>query len=306
MDSILTVTLNPSIDQSTTVDCVVPEDKLRCTEPRLDPGGGGVNVSRALRHLGGDTTALVAVGGLTGDVLVGLLRDEQVPVAPVRVAGQTRINLHVEEASGAQYRFNLPGPTLNEADLVRLLDALAAFRPAPAWVVLSGSLPRGIEPAAAARLVRQAKDVGARCIVDTSGEALAAALSEGVFLCKPNLRELGSLVGASNLDYRSAADAARELIATRRTELALVSMASDGALLVSETEAVHVRPPAVTALSRVGAGDSALAGMALSLARGEPPACAARFAVACGTAAVLRAGTQLCHADDVQAILARM
>ena len=173
---ILTVTLNPALDLTTSAPRVVPDDKLRCTAPRFDPGGGGINVSRAIRAMGGDSTALVALGGATGTRLAGLLADAGLPLLTLPAPGETRQSVTVDDqALGRQYRFVMPGPEWSDADVEAALQAAVdALRP-DALLVLSGSNPPGVPAGFAARLAERLQGSGARLVVDTSGEALAMA-----------------------------------------------------------------------------------------------------------------------------------
>lgn len=147
MQSIVTLTLNPSLDISSSVDAVVPEHKLRCKEPLYEPGGGGLNVSRAIFKLGGQSLACYLAGGHTGTMLQGLLDSEALSHQPIAIAGRTRESFSIyEESSTQQYRFNMPGPTISEVECQQMLDTLASISPAPAYWVVSGSLPPGVPP----------------------------------------------------------------------------------------------------------------------------------------------------------------
>jgi 6-phosphofructokinase 2 len=307
MPTIATVTFNPSVDESTTVERVVSEHKMRCEHPRYDPGGGGINVARAMRRLGCDAIAVYPSGGPTGALLDALLDSEGVPRRSVAIAGTTRINLHVEEtASGAQFRFNMPGPELAECEWRACLDAVRSLSPPPEWVVGSGSLPPDAPPDLFAQLAGVARDLGARCVVDTSGEPLRLALAAGVFLVKPNRREIGQLVCREVVSVDDAAVAARQIVREGSAAVVVVSMAADGVLAVDAAGAWRCVPPPVRALSTVGAGDCTVAGIVARLSAGSSLREAAPYGVASGTSAVLAEGTQLCHPDDVNRLLAQV
>lgn len=142
---ILTVTQNPAVDVATTVPQVIAGPKLRCGPPRFDPGGGGVNVARAVSKLGGEAKALVAAGGVTGDRLLGLLAAENVPALPVQVSGETRQSFAVTDAStNGQFRFSVPGDVLTAADAAHLLDEITAHAPPQGYLVISGSVAPGL------------------------------------------------------------------------------------------------------------------------------------------------------------------
>jgi 6-phosphofructokinase 2 len=307
MQRIVTLTPNPSIDLSTTVARVVAEDKLRCAPPRRDPGGGGLNVARALHYLGGASVAVHTAGGPSGDMLCVLLDQAGIARRTVSTRHWTRQNLHVEELStNRQYRFDMPGPELSEDEWRGCLAAVSSFAPAPDYLVASGSLPPGVPDDFYAELARWGRGQGARVVVDTSGAALVRAVEAGVYAIKPNLRELTALAGQA-LDREDQQErACRRLVESGRCEVVLASLGPGGALLCTAEGAWRIRAPDVPARSRVGAGDSTVAGFVLALTRGLDVVEAARFGVAAGTAAVMTPGTELCRREDAEALYARM
>lgn len=304
MSHAATLTLNPSIDESTTTDHVAPEQKTRCAHPRYDPGGGGINVSRAMCHLGSSAPAVYAAAGVTGRMLAALLQAEGTPHVPVTVSGDTRINVHVEEnATGNQYRFTMPGPEMSDAEADACVDATLAISPAPDYLIASGSLPPGAPADVWARLARRASGKS-RVVVDTSGEPLRLALDAGVYLVKPNQRELSELVGRDLSTDAAVAESARELVRSGKAAIVVVSMGAAGMIAASEAGCIRVEAPQVHALSTVGAGDSALAGIMVRLVAGADLSDVVRFGVAAGSAATLSEGTQLCHLPDVERLFA--
>jgi len=209
--AILTVTPNPAIDVSATTQTVTFEHKLRCTDVRRDPGGGGINVARVLTRFGARCTAVYPGGPILGRLLRDLLEREGVPSIALEIAGETRESFTVlERASGREYRFVLPGPRLEPGEWQACIDLVDRHAGPLAYVVGSGSLPEGAPEDFFARLARAARQRGARMVLDTSGAPLAAALREGVYLVKPNLRELRELTGEaleSEDDWSRAAQA---------------------------------------------------------------------------------------------------
>lgn len=302
--SIVTVTLNPSVDWSFSVERVVAELKLEGEDEQRDPGGGGVNVARVVTRLGGSALALWSRGGHTGKLLEELIAREKVPQLPIEVTGSTRENVIVRErVSGQQYRFGLPGPELEPADLQKYAAATSG-RPAD-YLVYSGSLPRGVSPKQFANLISSAPK-GTRVVVDTKGEALKSALDVGVFLIKPNIDELEAIMRRKlDLDER-VEDAARGIVERGGAEMVLVSLGRGGAVLVTKQVAAHLRAPTVRIRSKVGAGDSMLGGIVVALCRGDSPEDAARFGVAAGSAAVMNEGTGLCRREDVERLYAAL
>lgn len=304
MVAILTVTMNPSVDISMNADEIVPYRKLRCTHVSRDPGGGGVNVARVISRLGGDCLALFPAGGPNGRQLIRLLEGEKVTCAPIEVAAETRENLTVvEETTGRPFRFVLPGALLLTAEWGACLDWIESRSAAPAYIVASGSLPPGVPTDFYVRIGRIARARGARIVVDTSGPALAAALDGGVYIVKPNLRELRLLTGSPLSTEADQLAAAREIVKTGKAEIVVLTLAEDGALLVSREIALRAAGVPVQVVNPVGAGDSFLAGFLWRLSAGAGLPDAFRYGVAAGTAALLTPGTELCRPADVERIV---
>jgi 6-phosphofructokinase 2 len=304
MGKIVTLTMNPALDIATSTERVEPAHKLRCTAPRYDAGGGGINVARAVHALGGEALAIFPAGGAAGEMIEQLLSKEGVAYRAIAIIGFTRESLAVEERqSGDQFRFILPGPEIGPADRERCLDALSAAAPEASYIVASGSLPLGVPDDFYARVVALAKRHGRRLILDTSGAALKQA-GQGVYLLKPSLRELEHLTGSAIRSERDEEAAAREVIAQDRAEIVVLSLGARGALLVSQGEIERVPAVSVAARSTVGAGDSMLAGIVLALTRGLSLREAVRFGMAAGAAALLGSGTQLCRLADVERLRA--
>lgn len=302
---VLTLTLNPALDIATRVGRVTAGPKLRCAAPQYDPGGGGLNVSRALRHLGGDSLALVGLGGATGERLAALIRDEGVAFLAILAPGETRLSLTVtEDATGQQFRFLLPGPEWDEDAQARVLSLLERTARPGGIAVISGSQPPGVAPDFPARLAGAMPQC--RVVLDTSGAALDSALRDPV----PGLAVLrmdgGEARRASGLALESHADAADFAQALARRGVArrvLIARGAEGNILATAEARMMVRTPAVPERSRVGAGDSFVAGFVLAMARGEGDAKALALGAAAAAAAVMTEATQLCRAEDVRRIL---
>jgi 6-phosphofructokinase 2 len=304
MSDIVTVTMNPAIDVATSVDRVVPTRKLRCKAAQRDPGGGGINVARVVRRLGTDVVAIYPAGGSIGRLLQRLVYDQGIVSVPVHVAEETREDFTAfDESIGDQYRFVLPGPRLSEAEWRSCLEALASLPQKPRFVVASGSLPPGVPDDFYAQLTRCATTLGAKTLLDTSGAALRSALTESMFLIKPNLGELRALTQASLDDERARIDACRKIIATGGAEVIALSLGHEGALLVTRDGAWRAPALAVKAVSAVGAGDSFLGAMVWALADGKDLVEAFRWGMAAGAAALLTPGTELSYAEDIRRLL---
>lgn len=304
MPDIVTLTINPAIDIFVNVDHVEPTRKMRCSAPKRDPGGGGINVARVAHRLGADVAAIYPAGGALGKLLQRLLEREGIASLATPSHVETRENFTAYESdSGAQYSFVLPGSRLHAAEWQACLDKLASLPAPPKFVVASGSVPPGVPDDFFARAIRLAKAIGARTVVDTSRAALTAVLEEGVSLIKPNLIELSDFVGARLENERDQVAACRTLTAGGQAEAVALTLGDQGALLVTATKAWRARAMSLNVVSTVGAGDSFLGGMVATLAAGRPMEQAFRVAVAAGGAAVMSAGTELSHDADVKRLL---
>ena len=301
---IVTITINPAVDIFVSTERVEPTRKMRCSAPKRDPGGGGINVARVAHRLDASVTAIFPTGGAIGRLLHRLLEREGVPsiVTPSHV--ETRENFTAyEDASGEQFRFVLPGSRLHEAEWMAVLDKLAEIPDKPKFVIASGSEPPGVPDDFFARVVKLARKIGAKPVVDTSGDALKRTLDHGVYLIKPNINELAELMGMP-LDKDTARIAAcRKLIGSARAEVVALTLGEDGAMLVTKDSAWRARPMQIEVVSAVGAGDSFLGGLVATLAKGKSLEEAFRVAVAAASAAVMSPGTELCRAAEVERLL---
>jgi 6-phosphofructokinase 2 len=305
---IVTLTMNPALDVSSSVDRVLPEHKLRCGPSRFDPGGGGVNVTRAIRSLGGSSIAITPLGGPTGQAYRGFLEEAGVVARILTIGGNTRESFTVDEVStGRQFRFVLQGPTLREPEWRACLSVVGDHLPVGGYLVASGSLPPGVPDDFYALLARICSEHDIRVVVDASGPALAAALDQGVFLIKPSRDELAGLVGADlDLGIEGQVDAARAIVAGARAEVVALTLGGAGAVLVTANEELRLPTPQVEVASAVGAGDAFLAGLVLRLAQGRTLAEAFRTAVAAGSATATMPATELCSAADVARLEAEL
>jgi 6-phosphofructokinase 2 len=304
MPRVVTFTLNPALDTSINVEQVVPERKLRADRPIHEPGGGGINVARVLHELGVAVEAHWTCGGSDGQRLAALLDTFAFAHHPQQIQGETREHLIVFETStGHQFRFGTPGPALSDSELSESCERIAALGPETPYLVLSGSLPDQAPVDTYARLAA-ATAQGTRVVLDTSGPAMAIALQAGgIYLAKPNRRELELLSGRSLDDDTALADAAREWVATTSggagAAVVVVSLGASGALAVDAHGVTKLHAPAVKVRSAVGAGDSMVAGIVAGLMEGRDLPAALRLGVAAGAAAVMTPGTELCRRSDV-------
>lgn len=300
---IVTLTINSALDISTSVDKLLPESKLRCEAPRYDPGGGGVNVARVIKRLGYEALAIFQSSGSAGAMIEKLLQAEGVPYQPVATQEWTRESMTVfDKASGMQYRFVMPGPTLSQSECDAFFQAIRDLPTVPKFVVASGSLPPGAPVTFYADLAKLAQALDFKLIVDTSGASLAEAVAQGVFLIKPNLKELSALTGKEEVMQEEQEEMAMQLIESGKCEMVVVSLGARGAMLASKAGIEYATPPTVKVRSTVGAGDSMVAGMVWALSQNWETQQVLRYGVACGTATTMNSGTSLCQKEDVTRI----
>ena len=301
---VLTVTLSPCLDVEVSVPVVEPERKLRCTDQHVAPGGGGLNVARVVSRFGGPTLAAFPIGGEPGRRVRERMEAEGVPCETITTAQATRENLIIRETStGHQFRFMLAAPSLSGDELRSLSSVVRHHARFHRHVVLSGSVPDGVDRSYLVSLIDAIHRAGAEAIVDTSGPALLDAARAGALLLKPSRRELSDATGRTLSTNAEVVDAARLLLAAGSTQAILVSLANQGALLVERGSVVRFGAAPVEVRSSVGAGDSMVAGVVVALERGESLEAAARFGVACGTATVTRRGSALCRPRDVAEVV---
>lgn len=299
MKPIVTLTLNPCIDASSETDEVRPMRKNRISNERFDPGGGGINVARVVHKVGGNAHAIYLAGGLTGHTLDKMIDEIGLPRTTVPIQGDTRISHTVfERLARQEYRFVPEGPEIAEAEWRACLEVIAELD--ADYLVASGSLPHSVPTDFYARVARLAAERGMRLVLDTSGEPLSAALAEGIFLLKPNHRELAQVAGVALPTREAQHAAAMEIIAKGHTELVAVSLGANGAFVADQDGCHDLAAPPAEMHSAVGAGDSFVAGMTLGLVRGRDIQGSLRLAVAAGTAAVMTMGTELCRRADVE------
>lgn len=306
MLNIATLTLNPTIDIAYSVPKLAPTDKLRAPAQTIDPGGGGINVARVFVRMGGNARCLYLTGGATGIALDALLDLHELVRKPVAIAGETRISATIfEETSKSEYRVVPAGPEVSEAECQACLDRVEALR--CDYLVMSGSLPRGVPTDFYARAASAARGQGMLCVLDTSGDALKEAVEAGgLELIKPNLLEFQQLTGETSERRVEIGQAAQKLARSGKVRLVAVTMGEAGGILASEDAIVSLHAPRVETVSSVGAGDSCLAAMVHALALGKSDEDAFAMGISAGTAALVSAGTGLAAVDDIERLYAQL
>ncbi len=306
-NDILTITLNPTVDYAATAPQVIPERKLRCSDPKVDPGGGGINVARAIRQLGGQATALIAIGGATGAHLLQLLALEGVPTVAFQGPGETRQSFSVTNGeTDEQFRFVMPGPSWQDMDVTRGLVSVDQAIGSGTLVVLSGSQPPGVAKEFPSILAEHVSGRGARLFVDTSGPALSNLVlepHEAIHVLRMDDDEAEELAGRTLPELSDTASFARHLVARGVATNVIIARGADGSVLSNLDGSWHCAGPKVEVVSKVGAGDSFVGAFTLSVAIGEPlPDCLA-FGVAAASAAVTTEATRLCDRDHVERLV---
>lgn len=302
MKKIVTITLNPALDKSMAVPQMIPEKKLLSTNTKVEPGGGGINVSRAIHKLGGESEAIFLSGGYTGKQFETLLTAEKISFVALPVQNDMRENFVVlDTSSHLQYRFGMQGAMVTESEWQQVLQHIQNEN-AIDYIVASGSLPPGVPVDFFGRLAVIANKKNAKLVVDTSGEALQHAVRTGVYLIKPNLGELSYLYGKERLGEDEILIAARSIIQQGGCEIMVVSMGAEGAMLITKDTDLKIKPPQVTIMSTVGAGDSMVGAMVYALSQNWPVPDVLRYGIAAGTAATMNAGTELCKKEDTERI----
>ncbi|WP_291684557.1 1-phosphofructokinase family hexose kinase [Bradyrhizobium sp.] len=306
MTEIVTLTINPALDVSTSVRKMMPFSKMRCAPAHRDPGGGGINVARVLKRLGIDATAIYPAGGATGQLLADLVEREGVRSIVIPALNDTREDLTIfDETTREQFRLVFPGAPLSDVEWQECLGSLARIAPPPVFVIASGSLPAGV-PLDFFGRVAQASKALSKVIVDTSGPFLKPALEAGAYLIKPNLREFQELAGIASTDDAALIEAGRRLFERYRIEIIAISMGPEGALLVTRDTALRANGFPIEPISVSGAGDSFLGAMIWSLANDSSLDRAIRYGVAGGSAALLNPGTELCRPEEVHRLAAEV
>ena len=294
---IVTLTVNPALDKSTHFKGLVAEQKIRCSEPRFDAGGGGINVSKAISRLNGNSFALFTSGGPLGKMLEELVTKESIDFQAIPIQTWTRESfVAVDDNTNSQYRFGFTGGELTREEEKAILTAAASLK--TKFLVASGSLNEGLSSDFYQKVAEIAKNSNSKLIVDTSGEALKKVLETGAYLIKPNVGELAKLIGVERLEMEEVDEAAKTIIAKGGAEIVAVSLGPQGAVLVTKDNFEYVPAPNVAKKSTVGAGDSMVGGMVWALSQNKNLKEVIRWGVACGSAATMNEGTQLFKLED--------
>ncbi len=300
---ILTVTLNPAVDQTIFVDRLTLGDVNRFSESQLDPAGKGINVSRMVHRLGWPTVAFGFLGGEVGRIITQALNSEGVPHHFAPIAGQTRLNVTiVDRTDSTSTSFYGPGPAVDPGAHGRLDGLIEFWLQAARVLVLAGSLPPGCPKDVYATYIRKARENGVTTILDASGAPFRAGIEAGPDVIKPNLTEAEELLGRPLKGLPAVIEGARDLSA-RGIRTVVISMGAEGAICVNEDQVWRANPPQIERRSTVGSGDSMVAGLAVGIARGDDAISGLRLGVAAGAATAMSPGTSLGTPDEINILL---
>lgn len=300
---IATVTLNPSLDKIVTVEELVVDEANRWTSLRRDPGGKGINVSRVVHELGGETIAYGFIGGIDGETLKHLLQQQGVPFDFTPIQGEIRSNFIITDLkTRRQTRIDAPGPHISGDELGKLIDKITHIEPKPDFLVFAGSVPPGVPDDIYRQLIEKAKKSGIKTVLDSDNKWLKEGIKAKPNVIKPNVHEAEELLETHLRDQAAIVKAVKALV-NRGIDVAAISRGKDGLIVANGEKILKVTPPQVEVRSTIGAGDSTIAGLVLKLSQGHGIEEASRWAAASGTAATLTPGTELCRREDVERLL---
>ena len=300
---IYTVTLNPALDKTVEIPNFALGSVNRITALRTDPGGKGINVSKVIAALGGESEALGILGGETGKTIANKLQEMELRFNFSFVSGQTRTNLKVvDPVNRTCTDINEPGTPVEPATLEQVKQKLTEAVAPGDIVVLSGSLPKGAPTDTYRRFAEHCQNIGAKVFLDADGDAMKEGLKARPYLVKPNEHELSRLLGRELTTMEELLEGARQLLA-EGVQMAVVSMGHRGALYVTGKETVVAEGLDVPVASAVGAGDSVVAALALGISRGYSLKELAIFSTATGAANVMCSGTQAADRETVEALM---
>ncbi|HEX4960538.1 MAG TPA: 1-phosphofructokinase [Thermoanaerobaculia bacterium] len=303
MSPVVTVTLNPAIDQTLTVPGFAAGRVNRVAASRCDAGGKGVNVASVLAGLGVETIATGFLGADNAAFFATFFERKGIADRFVRIAGATRTGIKiVNDSTRETTDVNFPGLTPMREDAAELFARISALAAPDRWFVLSGSVPAGIEDGVYARMIDAIHARGGKVVLDTSGRPLATALASRPEVMKPNVDELSELASQELATPAAVRGAAATLLA-HGVELVVVSMGGEGAVFVNREQSLLARPPKVAVRSTVGAGDAMVAGLVSAMIQGLPLADVARTATACGAYAVTRVGSGIDDLGEVRRLM---
>jgi len=297
---IATVTLNPAIDQTVSVDNFQAGTVNRTLSSRLDAGGKGVNVASFLADYGLEVAATGFLGEENAELFERHFARKKIEDCFIRVPGETRVNIKImDERNQETTDLNTPGKAPGTEDVDRLSKQVQALAESCEWIILSGNLPPGLPSNFYADLIHSLKRKNPQVVLDTSGDALLEGLKSGPRMIKPNIDELSHLIGSELNELAEVHAAARSLL-NADVQVVVISMGGDGALFINENESLLAVPPSVTLKSTVGAGDAMVAGLVAGSVKNLSLADCASLATAFSLSAITRVGRELPARDEIE------
>ena len=307
MRKIHTITLKPAVDYSTSTDHVTAGPKLYCRQPRIDPGGGGVNVARTIVKLGGRVRAFVVVGGEMGNRLLKLLDAENVPIEACRVAGETGYSLAVtDEKTEEQFRFTLPGAAVGESDALKIMDQISGTLAGEEYVVLSGGMPDGLADTYPQDVQATVARRNGRLVVDTSKAPLLRLIKAPVApldVLRLDRSEMEKVIAQRMRSISDNLAYTEQLVRRGVAKIVVTGHGAEGSAMVAGHQRFFCHAPKVTVRSKIGAGDALVGALTLSLSRGDGPEQALKWGVAAAAATVSTEGTTFCDLSETTALL---
>ena len=302
---ILTLTLNPAIDQNVQADRLVFEDRAYILSTNETAGGRGINASMVLHSFGAKTKAITASGGKNGKRFEELMQQEGFPVEYVKIKNNLRGNLTIVDKQGLAVKLNERGPLINASELAKFEKTVVENLNGARWLMLCGSLPPGVPADFYARIIRQAQQRNVQTLLDTDGDALLHALEAGPSAVAPNQAEAERLLNRALITRQHFQDAARRIVAMG-AKWVVLSLGSRGAVGASESVLVEAVPPLIDAVCPIGAGDALAAAFTWAVAEGKPFEEAVRWGVAAGTASAALPGISFASLQQTQQIYSRV
>jgi len=302
---ILTLTLNPAIDQNVQADRLVFEDRAYILSTSETAGGRGINASMVLHSFGAKTKAITASGGKNGKHFEELMQNEGFPVEYVKIKNNLRGNLTIVDKQGLAVKLNERGPLIQATELAKFEKTVVENLNGARWLMLCGSLPPGVPADFYARIIRQAQQRNVQTLLDTDGDALLHALEVGPSAVAPNQAEAERLLNRALITRQHFQDAARRIVAMG-AKWVVLSLGSRGAVGASESVLVEAVPPLIDAVCPIGAGDALAAAFTWAVAEGKPFEEAVRWGVAAGTASAALPGISFANLHQTQQIYSRV
>ncbi|MCR1898293.1 1-phosphofructokinase [Irregularibacter muris] len=297
---IITLTLNPAIDKTIEVNNFTINHVNRISKVRIDPGGKGINVSKVIQKLGGDSKALGVLAGRSGDFIKDQLDRLGIDHDFISINGETRTNIKiVDREENTNTDINEKGPLLTLEDLQKVMDKLFFLLNPQDILVLSGSVPSNVEDGIYQKIIAKAKKRKVKTILDADGSLLRQGIEAGPYLVKPNIHELERVYQQKILNTEKAIECAKNIF-KHGVEIVVLSLGGEGAIFMTKEQTIKVGGIKVDVISTVGAGDAMVAALALAIHRGYSLEKAIKLSIATSAASVMTAGTEAGHPRVVE------